>query len=108
VSKEPRSTTTRDQHRRAIRRTKPPCGIYLLHGPGEDECRIDYSLKWPDPMCFVVDHIVPLETAGTPEERAALDVLPNKQAAHNMCNREKWHKVAEDTAPRTFVTARTW
>lgn len=85
MSNTPRNTATRDQHRAAIKRTKPPCGIC--------EGDIDYTLKWPDPGCFVVDHIIPLDTAKTPEERAALDVLPNKQAAHNKCNRDKWHHV---------------
>ena len=48
-----RNTTTRDQHRAAIRRTKPPCG--LCHQP------IDYSLRTPDPMSFEVDHIIPVD-----------------------------------------------
>ena len=89
----PRSTTQRDQDRRAIRRTKPPCGI----------CGgfIDYALRSPDPDSFEVDHVVPLARGGT-------DTLDNKQASHRRCNRDKWHKVAEDMAPRTFVTTRTW
>lgn len=94
-----RSTTTRDRDRAAIRRTKPPCGIC-----GED---INYELKWPDLMCYVVDHIEPLGPAPSPQRIAELDVLSNKQAAHNKCNRDKW-----DTLPgsetRTFVTSRTW
>ncbi len=62
-----RSTTTRDQHRAAIRRTKPACGIC--------EQPIDYTLRSPDPMSFEVDHVVPLSKGG-------LDELANKQAAH--------------------------
>lgn len=89
----PRSTTTRDQHRRAIARTKPPCGIC----GGE----IDYTLKSPDPMSYEVDHVVPLARGGA-------DVLENKQASHRGCNRAKWHKVADELGPRTFVTDRTW
>lgn len=85
MSNAPRSTTARDRDRRAIARTKPPCGIC--------EGEIDYSLKWPDPACFVVDHIIPIDSGKTPEERAALDVLANKQAAHHKCNRDKWNKV---------------
>ena len=87
-----RSTTTRDRHRSAIRRTKPPCGIC--------EQPIDYDLKSPDPMSFEVDHVVALYNGGT-------DTLDNKQASHRKCNRAKWHGVP-DTAVRTFVTARTW
>ena len=86
-----RSTTVRDQHRSAIRRTRPPCGIC-----GEP---IDYSLRTPDPMSFEVDHVVALVNGGT-------DTLDNKQASHRHCNRTKWHGVPD--APRSFVTARTW
>lgn len=93
MSKAPRSTTVRDQHRRAIRRTKPPCGIC-----GDP---IDYALKSPDPLSFEVDHIVPLDKGGN-------DALTNKQASHRRCNRAKWNLTHDDTAPRTFVTDRTW
>lgn len=62
-----RNTATRDKHRAAIRRTKPPCGIC--------EQDIDYDLPHTDPMSFVVDHVVPLAKGG-------LDELANKQAAH--------------------------
>ena len=86
-----RSTTTRDQHRAAIRRTKPACGICS----GE----IDYSLRSPDPMSFEVDHVVPLARGGT-------DTLDNAQASHRACNRAKWHGVPE--VARTFATARNW
>lgn len=95
-----RNTTTRDQHRAAIRRTKPPCGIC--------EQDIDYDLKWPDLQCFVVDHIIPLGPDPTPERIAELDVLANKQAAHNKCNRDKWDTLPGSDQPRTFVTSRTW
>lgn len=93
-----RSTTTRDRHRSVIRRTQPPCGIC--------EQPIDYTLRSPDPMSFEVDHIIPLGPSPTPEQRAALDVLSNKQASHRKCNRDKWHTITQ--APRTFVTARNW
>lgn len=95
-----RNTTTRDRHRAAIRRTKPPCAICGEH--------IDYTLKWPDPLCFVVDHIIPLDAALNDDERAALDTLENKQAAHHSCNRGKSNTLPGCDAPRTFVTARTW
>jgi 5-methylcytosine-specific restriction endonuclease McrA len=88
-----RSTTTRDRDRKAIARTKPPCGIC--------EQPIDYTLKFPDPMSFEVDHIVALHNGGA-------DTLDNKQASHRKCNRDKWHTLAEAAGPRTFVTARTW
>lgn len=90
---QPRSTTIRDQHRRMIRRIKPPCGIC--------EQPIDYTLAYPDPRCFVVDHIIPLAKGGE-------DELTNKQAAHRDCNSHKAAKTAEEIGPRVFVTARTW
>lgn len=94
-----RNTATRDQHRAAIKRTKPPCGIC--------EQPIDYTLKWPDLMCYVVDHVIPFGPNPTPERIAELDVITNKQAAHNKCNRDKWDRLEAD-APRTFVTSRSW
>ena len=71
------NTTVRDNHRRIIARTQPPCGIC-----GE---LIDYTLKYPHKQSFVVDHIIPLAQGGT-------DDLPNKQAAHSECNRDKSDK----------------
>lgn len=88
-----RSTTVRDRDRRAIARTKPPCGIC--------EGDIDYSLPHLDPMCFVVDHVIPLARGGE-------DTLTNKQAAHRACNRAKSDKLADELGPRTFVTTRRW
>lgn len=88
-----RSTATRDQHRAAIKRERPDCGI----------CQqpIDYTLPHLDPMSYVVDHVVPLNKGGS-------DEIENKQAAHRSCNRTKSDTVAEDFAPRTFVTSRSW
>lgn len=89
-----RNTTTRDQHRRAIARTKPPCHIC-----GEP---IDYALRTPDPMSFEVDHVVPLNRGGT-------DTLDNKAPSHRVCNRAKWDRIeGEDEGPRVFVTSRSW
>lgn len=88
-----RNTATRDRHRSVIARAKPPCAIC-----GAD---IDYTLRYPDPGSFVVDHIVPVYHGGG-------DELDNKQAAHNTCNRAKWHHASDPDAPRTFVTDRHW
>lgn len=96
-----RNTTVRDRHRRAIARTKPPCGIC-----GHE---IDYALRYPDLMSYVVDHVVPLGPDPTPERIAALDVLSNKQAAHNTCNRAKSDRQDADASDdRVFVTSRSW
>jgi len=83
----------RDQHRRAIARTEPPCGICTAD--------IDYSLRWPDPMSFEVDHVLALDNGGT-------DTLDNKQASHRVCNREKWNRLPDSVGPRTYVTHRVW
>ena len=74
-----RSTAIRDRHRATVAATKPPCGIC-----GEV---IDYALRWPDPGCFVVDHVTPLAQGGP-------DALGNKQAAHKLCNERKASKDA--------------
>ena len=55
----------------------------------------------------VVDHIEPLGPSPSPERVAALDVLSNKQAAHNKCNRDKWDRLPH-VEVRRFVTARSW
>lgn len=63
-----RDVTLRRRHRAAHARTKPPCA--LCGDP------IDYTLKYPDPGSFVVDHIIPIDKGGP-------DVLANTQAAHH-------------------------
>src|SRR5690349_19267341 len=95
-----RNTTIRDRHRAAIARGKPDCALCLQP--------IDYALKYPDPWCYVDDHINPIGRNPTPERIAELDVLTNKQPAHNKCNRDKWDKTEDGTAPRTFITWRVW
>ena len=77
----PRNTTQRDKDRATLRRRGGNCGIC-----GEP---IDYTLPWPDPRCFVADHIKPLHKGGP-------DHIGNKQAAHNECNSTKR---ARDFAP---------
>lgn len=74
MSRHHRDTATRDRDRAAIARTKSNC--HICGKP------IDYTLKYPDPQCFVVDHVIPLDRGG-PDTRA------NKRAAHNTCNRAK-------------------
>lgn len=88
-----RNTTTRDRHRAVIRRQHPPCGI----------CQqpIDYTLRYPDPQSFVVDHITPLTRGGT-------DELDNKQAAHRLCNSLKSNKTTDPLTPRRYITNRRW
>lgn len=72
-----RDTTQRFKDRARLARVKAPCHIC-----GEP---IDYSLKWPDPKCFVADHVVPLARGGA-------DTIDNKRASHNTCNAAKSDK----------------
>ena len=91
-----RNTAMRDRHRAAIARGKPDCA--LCQQP------IDYTLKYPDPGAFVVDHILPVVKYPHLEHE-----LSNKQPAHNKCNRDKWdHYEIENAGPRTFITTRSW
>lgn len=43
---------------------------------------IDLTLRWPDPMCFVVDHAQPTSRGGT-------DDYEHLRPAHNHCNRQR-------------------
>lgn len=66
--REGRSDQLRKKHRAIIARSKPAC--YLCGEP------IDYTLRYPDPGCFVVDHVIPIAKGGS-------DGLANKKAAHH-------------------------
>lgn len=69
-----RNDALRKKHRAIIARAQPACHIC-----GQP---IDYSLVYPDPMCFVVDHVTPIHRGGH-------DTLANKKAAHHSCNSTK-------------------
>lgn len=73
-----RSALLRKRHRAQIARARAAC--HICGKP------IDYSLKWPDPMCFVVDHVVAIANGGS-------DVLSNKAASHSGCNSKKGARV---------------
>lgn len=77
----PRNSSQRDKDRARIAKTKANC--HICGDP------IDYKLRWPDPWCFVVDHVKALKVGGK-------DHLSNKKAAHNTCNSKKR---ARDHAP---------
>lgn len=69
-----RSSAQRNKDRATIRKTQANCHICGL--------AIAYELQWPDPQCFVVDHVVPIVKGGA-------DNLTNKRAAHASCNSKK-------------------
>lgn len=67
----------RDRARRRVAqqvRAGEPCA--LCHQP------IDLTLKYPHPMAFVVDHIVPTSLGGD-------DSIDNLRPGHSTCNRQR-------------------
>lgn len=76
-----RNTQQQERMRTRIAATRAGCHIC-----GRE---IDYGLKWPDPMCFVVDHLQPIARGGAHD-------LSNAAAAHAECNSKKR---ARDFAP---------
>ena len=76
-----RNTQQQERMRKRIAATRADC--HICGNP------ISYELKWPDPMCFVVDHIIPIAKGGKHE-------LSNAAAAHASCNSKKR---ARDYAP---------
>lgn len=69
-----RNTSQQERLRRRIAATGADCHIC--------GAAIAYELRWPDPMCFVVDHIVPIAKGGKHD-------LSNAAAAHAACNSKK-------------------
>lgn len=47
--------------------------------------KIDWSIRWPDPMSMSVDHIIPISKGGT-------DDITNVQATHFHCNSKRQNK----------------
>lgn len=66
------------RNRRRIIYSQSVCGICGLP--------VDKSLRYPNPMCATVDHIIPVTKGGTNE-------LSNLQLAHHYCNRQKSDKL---------------
>jgi 5-methylcytosine-specific restriction endonuclease McrA len=81
-----RSKALQNKHRAQIARAKPAC--HICGRP------INYELKWPDPMCFVVDHLVAIANGGS-------DLLSNKAASHNTCNGKKRARAYAPTIRRS-------
>lgn len=68
-----------EKNRKIIIRTQNTCGIC-----GKP---VDVSIKAPDPLSPVVDHIVPINKGGHPS------AMENLQLAHWTCNRQKSDKL---------------
>ena len=72
-----RNTARRFADRARLAKAKAPC--HICGKP------IDYLLRWPDPQCFVADHVTALARGGA-------DKITNKLAAHKLCNERKGTK----------------
>lgn len=82
----PRNDVVRKRARHALAKSRAACHICGLP--------IDYTLKWPDPMCFVADHIIPLDKGGA-------DNLTNMAAAHARCNSTKRARIVAPIVRRS-------
>lgn len=71
-----------EKNRRIVLQTQDVCGIC-----GKP---VDKSLKYPDPLSPVVDHIIPIDKGGHPSD------LSNLQLAHMCCNRAKSDKLLKN------------
>lgn len=68
-----------EKNKRIIFKTQNTCGIC-----GRP---VDFSIKTPDPMSAVIDHIIPVSKNGHPSD------IENLQLAHWTCNRQKSDKL---------------
>lgn len=61
----------------------PYCWLCMLAGKGLDASRIDMSLRYPQPLCFTRDHVVPRSKGGEPF------AVTNQRPAHRVCNERR-------------------
>lgn len=80
-----------ESNRKKLLKTQTLCGI--CHRP------VDKSLKYPDPMSPVIDHIIPVAKGGHPSS------IENLQLAHWCCNRQKSDKLFVETQRKDTVVA---
>ena len=73
-----------EKNKRRIMREQDVCGICGLP--------VDKTLRFPDPMSPVIDHIIPVDKGGHPS------AMENLQLAHMMCNRQKADKLLQPAA----------
>lgn len=80
-----------EKNKKRLLKTATHCGIC-----GQ---LVNKKLKYPNPMCAVIDHVVPLAKGGHPS------AMENLQLAHMSCNRNKSDKLFADKAkaePKTL------
>lgn len=79
LDKEGKHRTTYDKNKKKILATQSVCAIC-----GKP---VDKKLKFPHPLCGVIDHIIPIAKGGHPSD------ISNLQLTHMTCNREKSDKL---------------
>ena len=79
-----------EKNKKVIFKTQNVCGIC-----GK---QVDFSIKAPEPLSPVVDHIIPVSKGGHPS------AMENLQLAHRTCNRQKSDKMflAKQEAPQVL------
>ncbi len=68
-----------EKNKKIIFKTQNTCGICGR--------AVDFSIKTPDPLSAVIDHIIPVSKGGHPSD------IENLQLAHWTCNRQKSDKL---------------
>ena len=72
-----------EKNKKIIFKTQNTCGIC-----GRP---VDFSIKTPNPMSAVIDHIIPVSKGGHPSD------IENLQLAHWTCNRQKSNVLIVDS-----------
>ncbi|MGI6107981.1 MAG: HNH endonuclease [Lachnospiraceae bacterium] len=75
-----------EKNRKIILATRDVCGIC-----GQP---VNKRLRYPDPMSATIDHIIPIDKGGSPDD------IDNLQLAHMCCNRAKSDKLLMDGRPK--------
>lgn len=78
-----------EKNKKIIFKTQNTCGIC-----GRP---VDFSIKTPDPLSAVIDHIIPVSKGGHPSD------IDNLQLAHWTCNRSKSDKLFKTNKKEKIV-----
>ena len=76
--------------------------VLITYGPVCHLCGqpIDPNLKYPDPMSFEVDHVVPLSLGGDPWD------IDGLRPSHRLCNAQRGNRKYQQKTP--VPTSRKW